>query len=83
MDKGAVSILLKSVYEEIAAILGPKFIVIPSSIHECLVVAYNQEENLSTFTEMVKSVNFTHVQLDEKLSDHAYLYDGDHFSAII
>lgn len=54
MDKGAVSILLKSVYEEIAAILGPKFIVIPSSIHECLVVAYNQEENLSTFTEMVK-----------------------------
>ena len=83
IDKGAVSILLKSVYEEIAAILGPKFIVLPSSIHECLVVAYNQEENLSTFTEMVKSVNITHVQPDEKLADQAYLYDGDHFSAII
>ena len=40
--------------KRLSAILGPKFIVIPSSIHECLVVAYNQEENLSTFTEMVK-----------------------------
>lgn len=81
-DKGAVSILIKSVYEQLAAILGSKFIVVPSSIHECIVVAYNEEENLSVFTEMVKSVNYTNISPDQKLTDHAYLYDGDHFSVI-
>jgi len=68
MDKLLSSMNLKRVF------------VLPSSIHECLVVPLvpeNDEEvapALAQFTEMVREVNSSAVKDCEVLADHAYLY---------
>lgn len=54
--------------------------VIPSSIHECLIVTIVPENDdevapaLSELTEMVREVNVSNVKDCEVLADHAYLY---------
>ncbi len=53
---------------------GQKKIVIPSSIHELLIV--DAESNGSAFTEMVKEVNATQVAENERLCDRAIFFDG-------
>lgn len=46
-----------------------QMVILPSSIHEVLIVFTNDDEN---FDSMVKEVNETQVELEEKLSNHGY-----------
>lgn len=75
-EYGAAEILSKEAYRQISAILGEKFIVFPSSIHECIVAPYNEKSDLSYFTQIVQYVNITEVRREEWLTDHAFIYDG-------
>ena len=68
---GAAMILLPEVYEQLSKKLGEKFIIIPSSIHECLATEY--QDDLEMLVNMVKEVNETQVAPEEQLSDHIYL----------
>lgn len=72
---GAASVLCESVIGELKNIFGNRFVLIPSSVHEFLAVAYNSEMQLSGYSDMVKEVNATAVEAKDQLSDHAYLYD--------
>lgn len=49
-------------------------IVIPSSVHECLIMFDVKGINIADITKMVVEVNETQVEPDEVLSDHAYIY---------
>ncbi len=49
-------------------------IVIPSSVHECLIMPDVKGINITDITKMVVEVNVTQVELEEVLSDHAYIY---------
>jgi len=53
------------------------FYMLPSSIHEVLIVPADEfdAETLETFNHMVRSVNECEVSPDEQLSDHAYMFD--------
>lgn len=51
-----------------------KIIVIPSSIHEILLVNADELDK-NAADDMVKSVNTTTVSEFDRLSDHAYIYD--------
>ena len=61
-------------FSGLAQELGSDLYILPSSIHEILLlpVSAGKPEELA---EIVKEVNRTQVQPEERLSDSVYLYD--------
>lgn len=75
---GAATILNDSIRQEIAEKVGD-FYVLPSSIHETLIVPKDVGMDLKELEQMVQEVNRTEVAPEERLSDHIYEYDaGEH-----
>ena len=73
---GAVEILDAKVLRRCADVFGKDFIVIPSSIHECLLVPVSEEINdFDYIAKIVRDINDTQVPKDEILSYHVYKYD--------
>ena len=75
---GAVVIAYKGLLEEIAERLDDNFYIIPSSIHEVLIIPWksvNAEYTFKDFNEMVEEVNETQLTDDEMLSNHIYFYN--------
>ena len=56
--------------------LGGDFFILPSSIHEILLIPDNGSYDWRELEEMVQSVNASTVLPEEQLSDHAYRYDS-------
>lgn len=54
-----------------------KVIILPSSIHETLLIPMDAEGDAEYFNYMVREVNETSLAEEEILSDHAYLYYKD------
>ena len=52
-----------------------KFVILPSSIHECILVPCEDDEDLEHFSAMVRDVNELSVEPTEQLSDRAYIYN--------
>lgn len=71
---GAGVILYPGILEQAQELLGNNFYILPSSIHECILIPgdgnYNQEE----LSEMVREINENHVDSREVLSDQAYYF---------
>ena len=72
---GAVGILRKELLLEYANRLGKNLFLIPSSIHEILLLADNGEVKLEELSSIIKEVNQGQVRREEQLSDHPYYYD--------
>ncbi len=71
---GAAGILLCA--EMFQGIVGRKnFYILPSSIHELILVVDNSEYTMDSLSAMVKEVNERQVTDDEILSDHVYYFD--------
>lgn len=72
--KGASAILNKKVLAEFGERYHTdKIVVLPSSIHEMLLVPYTEEIDLDTFSDLVASVNGSEVEPMEKLVDRAFI----------
>ena len=54
-----------------------KIVILPSSIHEVLLIPYDDSMEKIDFEEMVKEVNGTELAPEEILSDSVYLYNGN------
>jgi len=67
---GAYAVL--ALMDELKKLFTGGFTVLPSSVHEVIVV--NTTENADNMTGMVQDVNSTAVNTDEQLSDHAYIF---------
>ncbi|MEI3299686.1 MAG: DUF5688 family protein [Eubacterium sp.] len=65
--------LLKQIYEK----LGGKFIILPSSIHEVIVMPLASAPPITDSQKMVEQINRSAVKEEEILSDSVYLYDGE------
>ncbi len=74
---GATVILYDSFVKEVYERLGGKFIILPSSVHEVLVVPLEDSMYIPYLQEVVESINQRFVAEDEILSDNVYLYDGE------
>jgi hypothetical protein len=73
---GAAQILNDSVISNIVERFGNRFFIIPSSVHEMLILPVEYSTNdLSELSDVVKDVNTGHVLPSERLSNSAYLYD--------
>lgn len=80
---GAAAILCGSAMKKLQEKLGENFVVLPSSIHECIAVTYDGEEELQNFIDMVKSVNLELVDPEEKLTDNTYVFRGGELVPVI
>ena len=74
---GATVLLYDSFRKQVEQQLGKKFIILPSSIHEIIVVPLDSAPPFFRCQEMVESINRNYVDEEEILSDSVYLYDGE------
>ena len=51
-----------------------EFFILPSSIHEVLIVPAKPGMTAENLENIVREVNTTQVQLEDKLSDYVYIY---------
>ncbi len=79
--KGAALMADDVVLDTIREQIGNDFYVLPSSIHELIVVEKGQltEERA---VKMVREANETAVDVEEQLSNHVYFYDGEQLQVI-
>lgn len=73
---GAVTMMYPGVLNNIKKTLGTDFYVLPSSIHETIIVQKSPELNVDMLEQMVSEVNREALSEDEILSDTVYEYDG-------
>ena len=72
---GAVCILYPGVAQSIAESFSNNFYILPSSIHECIIVPDSGQLIPQELKELVQDVNCQCVEEEEILSDHIYYYD--------
>ncbi|MBQ9030678.1 MAG: hypothetical protein IJ106_04405 [Parasporobacterium sp.] len=72
---GAAAILYPDVLHRIGERAETNFFVLPSSVHEVILVADNGHMKLPELSAMVKEINSTQVAPKDRLSDTVYHYD--------
>ncbi|MBO4902461.1 MAG: hypothetical protein J5518_06685 [Lachnospiraceae bacterium] len=70
----AALMAVESIMKAVSDRIGSDLVVLPSSIHEVIIVPTNEQGNEERLNELVRSVNETCVSSEEILSDHAYFY---------
>lgn len=71
---GATSIIYKDAIRNFAEKLETDFYILPSSIHEVILVPYEDSISREELKDMVNEVNCTQVPIEEVLSDRVYIY---------
>ena len=74
---GAAEILDKKTLRMVADKVGDRFIVLPSSVHETIILPPKEEAEYGRLADMVREANDTQVDVEERLSDHVYVYSRD------
>ena len=74
---GAVSMLFSEELERISNEIQTGFYILPSSVHELILVPDNGTIPVEVFSDMVRSVNATQVEETEVLTDSVYYYDKE------
>lgn len=72
---GASCILYPGVLSDFSQKHNCDFYIIPSSIHEVLLIPKKSETDYTDLNMMIQEVNATQVQEEEILSDHVYCYE--------
>lgn len=71
---GACCILYDDVLKEIAERLDSDLYILPSSIHEVILMPVTVTESVPALSQMVCDINQSEVSAEEILSDHIYYY---------
>ncbi|MBR2739867.1 MAG: hypothetical protein IKD87_04285 [Oscillospiraceae bacterium] len=76
-EYGAAALFYPGIQERIAEVLGEDYYVLPSSVHEVLIMP--QSSGLSTvqMMDMVENVNRAELSAEDKLADKVLLYRRD------
>lgn len=79
LDKmnGASLVINEELMKSVGKAIGSDFYVLPSSIHETMLVPVTALKELSELQEMVRSVNETNVSQEDLLSDKVQYYDRE------
>ncbi|WP_168171599.1 DUF5688 family protein [Oribacterium sp. C9] len=75
-NNGAAVIAYPGFLEEMAERLKDNLIIIPSSIHEVIVLRESEINDDVPIGEHIRDVNKSCMEQSEILSDHAYRYDA-------
>jgi len=74
---GAAMILYPEVLDGVSKALQEDYYILPSSIHEVIIVPKSKAMSPKELGEMVREINRTEVSKDEILSDRIYEYDKE------
>ncbi len=74
---GAACILYPGVLQRIADEVQANLYILPSSVHEVILIAVTGEEDVHFLKRMVREVNATQVLPEEVLSDSVYYFDRE------
>ncbi len=74
---GASAVLYEGVLEYCYERLGGNFFILPSSVHEVILVPDEGQVTREKLSQMVKEVNATQVEEQEQLSDFVYYYNAE------
>ncbi len=74
--QGAVTLLYPGMLRKAAELLGGDFFVLPSSIHEVLLLKKQEYDDTDILLDMIHEANSNHVMEEEILSNHLYYYDA-------
>lgn len=72
---GAAVLFYPQMQEKLAEQIGTDYFVLPSSIHEVMIVPEQEGLDYQVLKDMVQQVNSTDVSPDEILTDEVYHYD--------
>jgi hypothetical protein len=71
---GATCLLYQNVLRDFAEQIHSDLFILPSSIHEVILIPYDNTISKASLAKMVCDVNYTQVASDEVLSDNVYIY---------
>lgn len=74
-QNGAVCMIYQGILEQIAEEMEASLYILPSSIHEVILLAVDERADPRELKEMILQVNSTQVALEEVLSNSLYKYD--------
>lgn len=74
---GAACILYEGILGRCADTIGEDYYILPSSIHEVILVPASAVQEPGELSRMVRDINETQVEDTEILSDQAYLYSSE------
>ena len=74
---GAACILYEGKQEEIATLLNDDYYVLPSSVHEVIIMPKSKGTDENYLSQMVNEINHEQLAQEEILSNHVYLYARD------
>lgn len=75
--QGAVYIFDEKIMEKIAEKLDSSLVILPSSIHEAIIIRETEDMDMEFMRGMVREVNEISVTPEERLSDEVYHYDRE------
>ena len=73
--QGAAAIYNMELFKSFADLIDSDLVIIPSSIHELIVMKYNSSLSIYELNNMVNEANETSVIPEEQLSDHVYIFN--------
>lgn len=73
---GAVSMIYPGLLRDFADKIGSSFYIIPSSVHEVLLLPSENPEDRENLKDMVKEINDTQMEAEEILSYSLYWFDN-------
>lgn len=74
---GASTLCYKGLLDKICEKLKSSIYIIPSSIHELIILSSEHCESVPFLNALIRETNTTHVSQDELLSNHLYYYNKD------
>ena len=77
MTCGASVLTMNDKLKEFARIIGGDYYIIPSSVHELILLRRGDNDNAHDIDMMIREVNDHELCPDEVLSDHVYVYSKD------
>ena len=76
-EYGATAMLYPEVLKEGLEVLGDSFYIIPSSIHEVLLLKVDERNTPKELAELIKATNDNVLEKDDILSYKLYFYDKE------
>ena len=71
---GASCMLYDGLMRKLALRMNTDFYIIPSSVHELILIPVAEEITRDDLDDMIKSINSTEISKEEVLSDTSYIY---------
>lgn len=79
---GASCVMSEEAMDKVRKTVGDEVYILPSSVHEVIIIPMDKFDDLERLTEMVHEVNQS-VSPETKLSDNVYTYDFDNHQLVL